>query len=79
MNYIYIYIYMYMCACVCIKGPKTCGRPEQPANGTLVGDNFSIGKRVEYRCDPGHMVNGPSIRTCQPSGFYNENPPICKC
>lgn len=60
-------------------GPKSCGRPEQPANGTLLADNFNVGTRVEYRCDPGHMVVGPNSRTCMSTGFFGEYPPVCKC
>ena len=65
--------------CVSSIGPKSCGRPEQPANGTLLAENFNVGNRVEYRCDPGHMAVGPTVRTCLSSGFYSEYPPVCKC
>ena len=72
---------MFLCfffGCFLGAGPKSCGRPEQPANGTLVTESFNVGNRIEYRCDPGHMAVGPTVRTCLPSGFYSEYPPICK-
>ncbi|XP_046451387.1 uncharacterized protein LOC124199567 isoform X1 [Daphnia pulex] len=63
---------------ICQHRPKSCGRPEQPANGTVIADNFNVGNRVEYRCDPGHMAVGPTFRTCLSSGFFGEYPPVCK-
>ncbi|KZS21487.1 Uncharacterized protein APZ42_011414 [Daphnia magna] len=63
---------------ICQHRPKSCGRPEQPANGTLIADNFNVGNRVEYRCDAGHMAVGPTTRTCLSSGFFGEYPPVCK-
>jgi hypothetical protein len=45
----------------------------------VIADNFNVGNRVEYRCDPGHMAVGPTFRTCLSSGFFGEYPPVCKC
>ena len=59
-------------------GPTTCGKPEQPPNSTLVAPNFSVGSRIEYSCNEGHLLVGPSQRTCLPTGFYSEFPPVCR-
>lgn len=33
---------------------------------------------MDYSCDEGHLLVGPSSRTCLDTGFYNEFPPVCK-
>nr|XP_022921270.1 uncharacterized protein LOC111429562 [Onthophagus taurus] len=63
---------------ICQHQPKACGRPEQPPNSTMVSENFNVGANVEYTCDEGHLLVGPSVRTCLDTGFYNEFPPVCK-
>lgn len=62
----------------CPLEPKACGRPEQPPNSTITSENFNVGAVVEYSCDEGHLLVGPASRTCLPSGFYEEFPPVCK-
>lgn len=60
--------------------PKACGRPEQPPNSTMIAvGGFDVGATVEYGCDEGHLLVGPSTRSCMDTGFYNEFPPVCKC
>ena len=63
---------------VCFSEPKACGRPEQPPNSTMLAQNFNVGTTIEYICDEGHLLVGPSARTCLETGFYNEFPPVCK-
>ncbi|MPC22900.1 Fucolectin-5 [Portunus trituberculatus] len=63
---------------ICQHRPQTCGKPEQPPNSTMVGNTFSVGSMVEYRCDPGHTLVGPAQRSCLESGFFNEFPPTCR-
>lgn len=40
---------------------------------------FEVGATIEYGCDEGHLLVGPSKRLCMDTGFYNEFPPVCKC
>ena len=61
------------------SGPTTCGKPEQPPNSTLIANSFGVGARIEYSCDEGHLLVGPSKRSCLPTGFYSEFPPVCRC
>lgn len=58
--------------------PKACGRPEQPPNSTMTSPNYDVGTTVNYVCDDGHLLVGPTTRTCLDTGFYNEFPPVCK-
>ncbi|KAM7346681.1 uncharacterized protein ACRADG_006502 isoform 2-T2 [Cochliomyia hominivorax] len=64
---------------ICQHQPKTCGRPEQPPNSTMIAQNgFEVGAQINYSCDANHLLVGPSTRTCLETGFYNEFPPVCK-
>ncbi|KAI8431175.1 hypothetical protein MSG28_001214 [Choristoneura fumiferana] len=63
---------------ICQHQPKACGRPEQPPNSTMTTESFEVGAAVQYSCDPGHLLVGPTVRTCLDTGFYTEFPPVCK-
>lgn len=67
--------------------PRACGRPEQPPNSTMTvttttdrnsGSAYEVGATVDYTCNAGSLLIGPSTRTCLDTGFYNEFPPVCK-
>ena len=69
-----------------LPGPLSCGKPEQPPNSTLISaagktsqSEYRIGSRIEYSCDEGHLLVGPSKRSCLHTGFYSEFPPVCRC
>ncbi|XP_052746641.1 uncharacterized protein LOC112055834 isoform X2 [Bicyclus anynana] len=63
---------------ICQHQPKACGRPEQPPNSTMTAERFEVGATVEYSCDEGHLLVGPTVRSCLDTGFYDEFPPVCK-
>jgi len=63
---------------ICQHRPTTCGKPEQPPNSTLISSNFNVNSNIEYVCDEGHLLVGPAKRTCLPTGFYSEFPPVCR-
>ncbi|KAK7863652.1 hypothetical protein R5R35_006183 [Gryllus longicercus] len=66
-------------AFICQHQPTACGRPEQPPNSTLAAPaGFAVGAEVRVACDPGHLLVGPALRSCLPTGFYDEFPPVCK-
>ncbi|KAH9632113.1 hypothetical protein HF086_002620 [Spodoptera exigua] len=54
---------------ICQHQPKACGRPEQPPNSTMSADSFEVGASVEYSCDDGHLLVGPTVRTCLDTGI----------
>lgn len=59
----------------------SCGMPVPPVNGSIVGQDFSLGARAGYQCNPGFRLAGsvPSSVTCQESGRWShtEAPPRC--
>ncbi|XP_012256833.2 uncharacterized protein LOC105686509 isoform X2 [Athalia rosae] len=71
---------------ICQHQPRACGRPEQPPNSTMTASlmeatsrgSYEVGATVEYNCNAGSLLIGPSTRTCLDTGFYNEFPPVCK-
>ncbi|XP_050580784.1 uncharacterized protein LOC126917668 isoform X2 [Bombus affinis] len=72
---------------ICQHQPRACGRPEQPPNSTMTvttttdrnsGSAYEVGATVDYTCNAGSLLIGPSTRTCLDTGFYNEFPPVCK-
>ncbi|KAL0116873.1 hypothetical protein PUN28_010031 [Cardiocondyla obscurior] len=72
---------------ICQHQPQACGRPEQPPNSTMLvispskkipGNIYQVGATVEYSCNVGNLLIGPSNRTCLDTGFYDEFPPVCK-
>eukprot|EP00117_Sycon_ciliatum_P048173 scpid2370/ scgid5761/ Sushi, von Willebrand factor type A, EGF and pentraxin domain-containing protein 1; CCP module-containing protein 22; Polydom; Selectin-like osteoblast-derived protein; Serologically defined breast cancer antigen NY-BR-38 len=60
---------------VCVR--VTCANPGQPANGERIGDDFTIGAEIRYRCDNGFELVGESLRTCEPSGVFSGSSPSC--
>lgn len=44
----------------------------------IAPNSYDVGATVDYSCDEGHLLVGPSSRTCLDTGFYNEFPPVCK-
>ncbi|XP_043664051.1 uncharacterized protein LOC122627181 isoform X1 [Vespula pensylvanica] len=72
---------------ICQHQPRACGRPEQPPNSTMIvtaagnkniASQYEVGAIVEYTCNSGSLLIGPSTRSCLDTGFYNEFPPVCK-
>ncbi|XP_042899237.1 CUB and sushi domain-containing protein 2 [Parasteatoda tepidariorum] len=62
---------------ICEHRPSNCGKPERPVNSTLLMRSNNVGAEIEYQCNPGHLLLGPSSRTCMPSGFFSEFAPKC--
>lgn len=59
----------------------SCGMPVPPVNGSIVGQDFSLGARATYQCNPGFRLAGPvtSSVICQESARWSpiEAPPRC--
>ncbi|XP_040572693.1 CUB and sushi domain-containing protein 3 isoform X2 [Lepeophtheirus salmonis] len=63
---------------ICQHSPTTCGKPEQPPDSSLSSSGYNIGDIINYSCDVGNLLVGPSSRKCLSTGFYSEFPPICR-
>ncbi|KAI4818313.1 hypothetical protein KUCAC02_011657, partial [Chaenocephalus aceratus] len=59
----------------------SCGMPVPPINGSIVGQDFSLGATATYQCNPGFRLAGPVTTSvsCQESGRWSpiETPPRC--
>uniref|UniRef100_A0AAZ3Q759 CUB and Sushi multiple domains 2 n=1 Tax=Oncorhynchus tshawytscha TaxID=74940 RepID=A0AAZ3Q759_ONCTS len=58
-----------------------CGMPKPPVNGSIDGQDFTLGARAMYQCNPGFRLASPLAVSvvCQLSGRWspNEAPPRC--
>uniref|UniRef100_A0AAY4DQP8 CUB and Sushi multiple domains 2 n=1 Tax=Denticeps clupeoides TaxID=299321 RepID=A0AAY4DQP8_9TELE len=59
----------------------SCGMPVAPVNGSIAGQDFTLGSKAEFRCNPGFRLAGPfpTTITCQESGKWStlEAQPRC--
>uniref|UniRef100_A0A8C7XQX3 CUB and Sushi multiple domains 2 n=1 Tax=Oryzias sinensis TaxID=183150 RepID=A0A8C7XQX3_9TELE len=59
----------------------SCGMPVPPVNGSIAGQEFSLGAKATYQCNPGFRLSGPITTSliCQESGRWSpiEAPPRC--
>uniref|UniRef100_A0A4W5KZN3 Sushi domain-containing protein n=1 Tax=Hucho hucho TaxID=62062 RepID=A0A4W5KZN3_9TELE len=59
----------------------TCGMPKPPVNGSIAGQDFTLGARAMYQCNPGfRLASSLAVSVaCQLSGRWspNEAPPRC--
>ncbi|GAB6031334.1 hypothetical protein CHUAL_009120 [Chamberlinius hualienensis] len=56
----------------------TCGQPDVRPGSYVVADGFVLNAVVEYFCDPGHVMEGSSNRTCQENGRWSGEAPRCR-
>ena len=42
-----------------------------------VNDLYPIGTNASYRCNHGYRIEGSSSRTCQDTGTWNQQTPVC--
>nr|XP_020469581.1 sushi domain-containing protein 4-like [Monopterus albus]XP_020469583.1 sushi domain-containing protein 4-like [Monopterus albus] len=59
-----------------------CVRPSMVQHGStkLTGTNsslFPVGTEVQYSCDPGYLLDGLRILTCNAQGHWSSEPPRC--
>ena len=36
------------------------------------------GTEARYACNPGHLLNGPTVRTCDHTGSWSDKNPTCE-
>ncbi|XP_063755390.1 CUB and sushi domain-containing protein 3 [Eleginops maclovinus] len=63
----------------CIEPTKTsCDNPGTPRYGSLNRTfGFKVGNVVSFQCQPGHLIQGSSSRTCQPDLTWSGSQPEC--
>ncbi|XP_034056770.1 CUB and sushi domain-containing protein 3-like isoform X4 [Gymnodraco acuticeps] len=63
----------------CIEPTKTsCDNPGTPRYGSLNRTfGFKVGNVVSFQCQPGHLIQGSSSRTCQPDLMWTGFQPEC--
>ena len=55
----------------------SCTQPRSPSHGSRSGDDFTFGKRVSFKCDPGYKITGSRNRTCTASGTWSGSQATC--
>ena len=62
-------------------GIPACGDPGDPINGSRMPSDrstFLESDVVEFSCDLGHVIDGPEVITCLPSGTWDFAKPMCE-
>lgn len=65
------------CESVCSLSEISCGPPEQIDNGSTVGKAFLYGDEVQYSCNQGFELQGPSRRICHVDKKWSPLAPTC--
>ena len=55
----------------------SCGDPGTPVNGVRVGDNFTYGSVVQFRCNDSYELSGNDRRECRQDGRWSGFTPRC--
>ena len=56
----------------------TCGPPIQVDHATHIGENHTFASVVEYQCEDGYLINGPSVLECLVTSIWNDSAPNCE-
>ncbi|XP_066268442.1 CUB and sushi domain-containing protein 2-like [Branchiostoma lanceolatum] len=56
-----------------------CASPLEPPNSDMAVSGTTYGNTVTTSCDSGYdLISGDAVRTCQASGEWSGNPPLCQ-
>ncbi|KAF7244662.1 Sushi, von Willebrand factor type A, EGF and pentraxin domain-containing protein 1 [Varanus komodoensis] len=61
-----------------ICAPESCGNPQAPNHGTVVGNTYSYKDTILYKCDSGYELKGDAERICQADKQWSGASPVCK-
>ena len=66
-------------SCTFIAGPSPgCGDPGTPENGRRIGDDFSVGSVVFFKCFDDYDLVGSAYRECLSTGVWSGTQPTCQ-
>lgn len=57
----------------------TCENPQVPAGSFVVGYDYNVHSKIQYNCDPGHIMHGNAVLECLDSGDWSSDAPYCEC
>ncbi|XP_013383226.1 sushi, von Willebrand factor type A, EGF and pentraxin domain-containing protein 1 [Lingula anatina] len=57
--------------------PIACIPPPSLDNGYIIGENFTYGQVVQYVCNSGYNLHGPSEKQCQEDRTWTGGTPSC--
>ena len=57
---------------------RSCGDPGSPENGQKNGLLFQFGHSVQFTCNKGYILDGPSNRACRANQTWDKTQPSCK-
>ena len=55
-----------------------CGDPGVPSNARKIGDVYSVGSVVFFRCYDDYDIVGSKYRVCQENGVWSGTQPTCQ-
>ncbi|MBZ3871168.1 Sushi, von Willebrand factor type A, EGF and pentraxin domain-containing protein 1 [Sciurus carolinensis] len=58
--------------------PVSCGEPESPEHGFVVGSKYTFGSTITYQCEPGYELEGNRERVCQENKQWSEGTATCQ-
>ena len=54
-----------------------CSAPGGVRDGSVVGDNYTVGSSITYHCDEGYVLLGTDTRTCGTDAQWTGTAPLC--
>ncbi|XP_077904066.1 sushi, von Willebrand factor type A, EGF and pentraxin domain-containing protein 1 isoform X2 [Ictidomys tridecemlineatus] len=58
--------------------PVSCGEPESPEHGFVVGTKYTFGSTITYQCEPGYVLEGNRERVCQEHKVWSGGAATCQ-
>ncbi|XP_076997754.1 sushi, von Willebrand factor type A, EGF and pentraxin domain-containing protein 1 isoform X2 [Tamandua tetradactyla] len=58
--------------------PVSCGKPESPEHGFVIGSKYSFESIIIYQCEPGYELEGNRERVCQENREWSGKIATCQ-
>ncbi|XP_054729921.1 sushi, von Willebrand factor type A, EGF and pentraxin domain-containing protein 1 [Anastrepha obliqua] len=55
-----------------------CDTPHVPAGSFVVGYDYNVHSKIQYNCDPGHVLRGNPTLECLETGEWSADAPFCE-